>query len=240
MSTLIRLEYAASSDVDIDGMYGNIGTTVRAKVKNLAYTKSVSVYSNFGASDQTASAMTWIANFGNYDLFGFAISGSFWTGRGAVSCTEAGSTDWDTNGSAGYPLYVGGSFIGGNVALCQAVAQQGASGSVQTSWIEGIILVNNLSYAKNVGIRYTTNNWATWTDASATFSQPFESGENGESSPGNGEQWSFTTPVTSYDHASASFEFAVFYQRLDTGEWFWDNNFSQNYTLSKVAGTTIQ
>jgi hypothetical protein len=237
MSFLVRLEYATSNNDDI----GNIGTTVRAKVKNIAYAKSVTAYNGLGGSDEQFFQMTWLANYGNYDLFGLDLTQTL-AGSLAISCMEGGMTDWDENGSASsnYPLYVDGSVVGGNVALNQAVAQQGSAGGVQTSWIKGVILVNNLSYAKNVGIRYTTNNWATWMDTAATYVEPFDSGDDGESWPGNGEQWTFTTPELPYDNSSASFEFAIYYQRLDTGEWFWDNNFSQNYTLSKVAGTTIQ
>jgi hypothetical protein len=35
------------------------------------------------------------------------------------------------------------------------------------------------------------------------------------------------------DQSSPVFRFAIFYNNLDTGEFFWDNNFGQDYTLSK-------
>jgi hypothetical protein len=48
------------------------------------------------------------------------------------------------------------------------------------------------------------------------------------------EIWKFKTPELNLDQSSAEFRFAVFYNNLDSGEWFWDNNFGQNYSLSKT------
>jgi hypothetical protein len=54
------------------------------------------------------------------------------------------------------------------------------------------------------------------------------------------EVWRFKTPVLNLNTASATFRFAVFYRNLATGEVFWDNNFGQDYTLSKLDGSTIR
>ena len=54
------------------------------------------------------------------------------------------------------------------------------------------------------------------------------------------EVWKFKTPELNFNNASLDFAFAIYYNRLDTGEWFWDDNFSQNYKLSKMEGSTIQ
>jgi len=32
----------------------------------------------------------------------------------------------------------------------------------------------------------------------------------------------------------------VFYNNLDSGEWFWANNFGQDYTLAKTDLATIE
>lgn len=241
MSDLIRLKYAYTEDVNINGMYGAQTTLVRAKVKNLAFAKDVRAFYNTGGGTWQDIALPWLANYGDYDIFG--LNSGFFTHELVVSCTQIGLTDWDNYGAVNYHVTDNGSVAGDNVVLNQAVAQQGTEeggGFVfQTSWIEGSILVNNLSFAKRVGIRYTTNHGATWNDTVATYGGPFDS-EFAAAPAGNAEQWNFKTGELNYDNASDTFEFAVYYQRLDTGEWFWDNNFSQNYSLPKMQGSTIQ
>ena len=241
MSDLIRLKYAHTTDVNIDGMYVEQDTQMRAKVKNVAATKDVRAHYNNGSGTWLDITLPWLANYGDYDLFG--RDGGFFTHELVVSCTQAGITDWDNYGSANYLVGDSRSVAGDDVVLNQAVARQGTEAGggfvFETSWIEGSILVNNLSFAKRVGIRYTANHGVTWNDTAATYGGPFIS-EYPAAPPGDAEQWNFKTSEFNLDNASAVFEFAVYYQRLDTGEWFWDNNFFQNYKLSKVAGSTIE
>jgi hypothetical protein len=54
------------------------------------------------------------------------------------------------------------------------------------------------------------------------------------------ELWKFKTPELNIDETSDEFMFAVFYRNLATGEVFWDNNFEQNYRVSKTDGSTVQ
>ena len=54
------------------------------------------------------------------------------------------------------------------------------------------------------------------------------------------EIWKFKTPEFNLDQSSPNFRFAVFYNNLNTGQWFWDNNFGQDYTLSKTDFATIE
>jgi hypothetical protein len=241
MSDLIRLKYAETNDINIDGMYGQLDTRIQVKVKNVTPAKSVWAHFPAGGGVWQDLALPWIANYGNYDLFG--VDPGYIITELVVACTQAGITDWDNNGFANYLLGDNSAVAGDDVVLNQAQAQQGTEVGggfeFQTSWIVGSILVNNLSYAKRVGIRYTTNQGATWNDTLATYGGPLNT-DSTTAGPGSAEQWNFTTPELNYDNSSATFEFAVYYQRLDTGEWFWDNNFSQNYQLSKATGSTIQ
>ncbi len=231
MSQQIRLEYAATEDVNIDGMWGAQQTNVRAKVKNLAYAKDVEIFFDQGNGTWNSLPLPWIANFGDYDLFG--RDGGFFTHRIALRCTQNGVTEWDNNGYADYPAPDNGAFVGGNIALNKATARQAAP----NSWIEGTIYVNNLSYAKNVGIRYSTNGWITFQDVAAAYQGP---ASGGDLMPGDAEAWSFKTPALPSDNASSTFEFVVYYNRLDNGQWYWDDNFSQNYKLPKADGSAIQ
>ena len=241
MSTLIRLKIASNVDVNIDGMYGEQITSIVVKVKNVAFSKDVRAAYNSGGAAWQQIVLGYLGHYGNYDLFGNP-DGPFFVGQLVVSCTQAGVTDYDNDGGKNYFVGDNRGVAGGNVVLNQAVAHQGleAGGgfTFQTSWIEGSIYVNNLSYAKRVGIRYTANNWATWQDVDATYGGPAAS-EYNPALPGDAEQWNFKTPEYNYDSASDTFQFAIYHQRLDTGDWFWDNNFSQNYQLSKVNGSTL-
>jgi hypothetical protein len=54
------------------------------------------------------------------------------------------------------------------------------------------------------------------------------------------EIWKFKTPELNLDQSTANFRFAVFYNNVDSGQWFWDNNFGQDYSLSKTDLATIE
>src|ERR1039458_522486 len=116
MSNLIRLKYAHTTDVNIDGMFVEQDTQVRAKVKNVAATKDVRAHYNNGSG-------AWLDNCGDCDLFG--RDGGFFTHEVVVSCTQAGITDWDNYGSANYLVGDSRSVAGDDVVLNQAVARQG-------------------------------------------------------------------------------------------------------------------
>lgn len=113
-------------------------------------------------------------------------------------------------------------------------------GAVDTDyhlWVD--LSVYDLAYEKDVGIRWTDDNWATWHDAAAWYD-----GELG----GGWQRWGVDiTPIgtRSTDGQTNKWEnlyggwrtvtgvtvqFAVYY-RAAGGEW-WDNNGGQNYSVS--------
>jgi len=83
---------------------------------------------------------------------------------------------------------------------------------------------------KRVGIRLSTDDWATSQDTLAAFSGTVPVAEG----PSEVEIWTFKTPELNLDASIPAFRFAIFYNDLDSGEFFWDNNFGQDYTLSKA------
>lgn len=105
-----------------------------------------------------------------------------------------------------------------------------------TSWLEGEILVNNLSFAKDVGVHLSVDGGITWSDTHGIFAGS-ETSDNKFIGPA-AEVWRFKTPELNLDNSSAEFRFAVFYRNVATGEIFWDNNFGQDYKVSKVDGST--
>ncbi|XP_070961544.1 protein phosphatase 1 regulatory subunit 3G [Oncorhynchus clarkii lewisi] len=88
--------------------------------------------------------------------------------------------------------------------------------------IRGQIRTNTQNCCKReVGVRYTFNEWLSFVNAQA-IPMPFD--ENTV-----GERYTFTMYTPPFLDPSSSVHFAV-YTRNDQGE-FWDNNHGQNYTL---------
>ena len=96
--------------------------------------------------------------------------------------------------------------------------------------------MKNLSFNKRMGIRLSTNGWATFADTLASFA--------GAVSVAEGisvvETRSFKTPELNLDQSAPDFVFAVFYNNLDTGQWFWDNALGEDYRLSKADGAGVE
>jgi len=63
------------------------------KSRNLAFAKDVQAHYNSPSGWQDIS-LPWIANYGDYDLFG--RNDGFVTGEFVLRCTQAGVTDWTT------------------------------------------------------------------------------------------------------------------------------------------------
>ncbi|HET7393002.1 MAG TPA: hypothetical protein VFK25_04390, partial [Candidatus Binatia bacterium] len=166
---------------------------------------------------------------------------TFSTAEFVIRYTVSGQTFWDNNGGANYHVdSARPNTVGGNVILNKAVARRGSQAGggfvFTTSWVEGEIFVKNLSFQKHVGIRLSANGGASFHDTNASFS--------GNVSVAVGvsqvEIWKFKTPELNLDQSTANFKFAIFYNNPDSGEWFWDNNFGQDYTLSKTDLATIE
>src|SRR4030095_311246 len=117
-------------------------------------------------------------------------------------------TFWDNNDNADYA--VAPNVVGGHVTLRRAAARRGMQGgggfTFVTSWVEGEIWVNNLSFNKRVGIRLSANNWGTFGDTLAAYSGkvPLYTGLS------HVERWTFKTPELNLDTSTPDFVFAVF------------------------------
>ncbi len=92
------------------------------------------------------------------------------------------------------------------------------------SKLSGTVMVTNLAYHKNIFIRWTDNNWASYQDTVASYD---------DSSEGFSHDWfTFTIDSDSVCKDTAGgvcFELAVAYQV--NGMEFWDNNEEKNYTI---------
>ena len=231
----IRLKYAESDSYSPGGgITGVNNTNVSAKVENIAFAKDVAL--RYARPDGTwvENALVWQKNFGAYDLFARSDN-TFVMTRFVIRYSVGGQTFWDNNDGANYHIdELRPNTVGGNVILNKAVSRQGTQAGggfvFTTSWVEGEIFVENLSFNKRVVIRLSANRWASFQDTLASFSGNVPVAEG----LSQVEVWKFKTPEMNLDQSSPDFFFAVFYNNLDTGEWFWDNNFAQDYTLSKT------
>jgi len=235
----VRLKYIESDNFSPGGgVTGVNNTKLTAKVKNLAFTKDVALHYAQSDGTWTEKALSWQKNFGAYDVFALSDN-TFVITQFVIRYSVDSQTFWDNNDEADYHIdELRPNTVGGNVVLNKATARRGTQAGggfvFTTSWVEGEIFVKNLSFNKRVGIRLSTNGWASFQDTDASF--------NGNVSVAEGlsqvEVWKFKTPELNLDESRPDFIFVVFYNDLDTGEWFWDNNFGQDYTLSKTDFAT--
>ena len=237
----IRLKYVESDSFSPGGgVTGVKNTHVTAKVQDLAFAKDVALH--YAQSDGTwaETSLGFQNHFGDYELYQLADS-TVVINQFVLRYTVAGQTYWDNNNGANYAVSeTQPNTVGGNVVLNTATAHRGTEAGggfvFTTSWVEGEIYVKNLSFNKRVGIRLTTNGWAASRDTDAMFS--------GKAVVAEGlsqvERWTFKTPEFNLDESTPDFQFAIYYNDIDNGQFFWDNNFGQNYTLSKADGANDQ
>jgi hypothetical protein len=237
----IRLKYGVSVNFSPGGgITGVNSTTFSTKVQNIAFEKDVAVHYREAGGTWAEKALAWQKAFGAYDLFALSDN-TFVTTEFVLRYSVARQTFWDNNDGANYRVdEIGPNTVGGQVVLKIATARRGSQAGggfvFTTSWVEGEILVNNLSFHKQVGIRLSSNSWASFADTLASLSGvvPVAEGLSGV------EVWKFKTPELNLDESTPEFTFAVFYNDLDTGQWFWDNDFGQDYRLSKVDASTVE
>jgi hypothetical protein len=241
MISPVRLKYGESESFSPGGGVTGVQITkASVKVANIAFQKDVALHYQKSDNSWVERSLVFQANFGDYDLFE-ANFNDLVTTQFVIRYSIDGQTFWDNNNSADYRVNSGRpNVIGSNVVLNKSVARRGTQAGggfvFQTSWLEGEIFVNNLSFNKLVGVRVTANGWTTSNDTNANFA--------GVISVATGlsevEVWKFKTPEFNLDETTPDFRFAVFYNNLTTGELFWDNNFGQDYKLSKVDLSLIQ
>lgn len=80
--------------------------------------------------------------------------------------------------------------------------------------LHGIVRVSNLTYRKEVVIRWTHDHWRTSHDTCSVFS----------SNDGSTDRFAFELPINGDDVS-----FAIRFRALDTE--YWDNNYGMNYTV---------
>ena len=233
----IRLKLA-QKEFDSGGGFEVTFAPISVKVQNLAFAKDVAVHYTPDNVTWKDHPLVWTApTFGNYDLFSGTVNEQ--VEQFVVRYSVNGQTVWGNNDGQNYNFQSDLAFVGGNVVLYSATAHQGTQAgggfTVTTSWLEGEILVNNFGFSKDVGIVITVDGGANWTAVHADLAQFTSDGKFSAS----GRIWTFKTPELNLNPASDKFFFAVFHRDLASGKEFWDNNFGQNYQISKTNGATL-
>jgi len=201
-------------------------TNFTVLAQNIAYTKMVGLWGH----DQTLN--TWSFFPGTYTR---SVSGNLEIWQGHINETQidqfvveygvSGQIFWDNNGGFNYMLAtgpahtdgVGTAVLGPNVYVVDWNLDPSGNFVVD-------ILVQDIAFAKQVAIVYTTDNWATFQNAFATFKQAF-------APPSTPHQiqvqlWEVNVAVG----AGKTGQFAAFY--IVGGNTYWDNNFTANYAFS--------
>lgn len=130
----------------------------------------------------------------------------------AIKYVVDGQTYWDNNNSSNYTeANILGSGV--NIAVNQAF-----SGSTTASGYPIKVAVSNFSYDKTVIVRYTQDNWVTYTDKTLSYSNINLDGS---------EYWATTVDLN--PNTTSNFHYAVGY--VVNGVTYWDNNFGSNYNF---------
>jgi len=240
-----RLKVAFGETYAVSGMTFS-WTTIRVKVQNIAYQKQVVMhYRDRGDNTWQDYPLSFTGHYGNYDVF---------SGDGSTPVTEEfvirynvpGQEHWDNNGGANYHIGTFRGAVGGNVMLNGATAvvyvESGGGFAIPVSRFEGQIYVQNLSYHKVVGVRWSRDGGATWQTTNATYGGKARAVA---SEVPEVEIWNFQTPTLNIQDSSIPFRFAVFYEQRNadntaTVATHWDNNFAQDYFLVQINNVSIQ
>jgi len=237
----VELKYMVSETFSPGGgLTGVRNTVVSAKVRNLAFAKDVQLIYTQGDGQWREAPLTFSRTFGDHDIFE-RDDDTIVVAQCALRYSSDGATYWDNNSGWNYSVSGGGpNTVGGNVVLNQATARRGSEAGggfvFTTSWLEGEIWVKNLSYQKRVGVRLSTNAWVSSNDTLASYAGTVTTNEG----LSQVEVWKFKTPELNLDTSQPDFVFVVFYQDLDSGVTYWDNNFGQDFRLSKNEGMVVE
>ena len=170
MAAAVRLKLARREFFSGGGFSGTF-MPVSVKVKNIALAKDVTVLYTPDGGTWKEAPLTFASHFGDYDIFSDEVNEQVL--RFAIRYSVVGSTFFDNNAGLDYSFGSNFATVGGNVVLSTATSKRGSQAGggfvFTTSWLEGQILVNNLAFAKDVGVRLSADGGLTWHDTHGSF-----------------------------------------------------------------------
>lgn len=196
-----------------------VGAEGYVEVENIGLDKTVTIhYSTDGTNWADVQAEYFKATQGNYEAWKFKVPSVSVGMRGSATIQFAikyevnGQTYWDSNSGANYVVKAGY-----NVTAQYDFGNGGITHWYDSVLSEGIQIetqLKNLGFNKDVRVRYTTDDWATYQEAEGKYVRTLDGS--------NIEHWSILVPTTE------PFEYAISY--TVNGTTYWDNNFGANYT----------
>lgn len=206
----------------------NYWSSFRIVVENIAYEKVVGIWG------RSSSGSTWDFYPASFDR-SLGQNRELWIASVTVPLDEfvvkydvAGTTTWDNNNWHNYQLdsVAAQSTDGIGTAVIGRCVLSQDNALISSNKLNFGISLQNLYFSKTVGIRFTTDNWATYQDAFATYQRSYP--PYGLPYQPNVESWRIDNlPVGTV----SDIEFAVFF------DGYWDNNFEQNYHAYAVTAS---
>lgn len=187
--------------------YGMSSREIYVQTKDNASNQHVYIHYNYldGEEwhDEEATYVTtlsdgskiWKANFTSFN------------GKYAIRYEADGQVFWDNNNGNDYEYEKIGS---------APIAVKRIGSQYRERGYEVDVVLKNFAYQKNVQIRYTTDNWATYTDAPMSFVSMNDDGT---------ENWTGLADINY--RLFGDIEYCVYYEV--NGQTYWANNFGQNY-----------
>lgn len=232
----VKLKYAIAQSFNEANL--NIAYTyVKVKVQNLDAPQTVDFFYKSPEGVWLVAPIDLSSNYGDYDVFE-SINAPY-AQEFAIRYTVDGVEYWDSNYGNNYKLLSNNdNIIGSNVILNKATVRTDINSA--SLWIEGKIYVKKISFNKRIGIMFSGDDGESWLETNATYQGvEIEGAYKSIFNPAI-EVWKFKTPAGNYPTEPNFFRLAVYYKNDETGAAYWDNNFGQDYKVSKINGSTIE
>lgn len=219
MAVPLRLKLGRREFFSGGGFSGSFAP-ISVKLQNIAFQKDAAVHYTPDGANWKDADLAFDGHFGDYDVFKKEVNEQVL--QFVIRYTVSGSTFFDNNAGQNYRLDSRLVAVGGNVVLEKATARRGTQAGggfvFTTSWVEGEILVSNLGFAKQVGIRLTVDGGASWQDVQGSFAGTQTA--SGTFIAEGAEVWRFKSPELNLNEAVPEFRFAVFYHHIAGGVFF--------------------
>ncbi len=188
--------------------YGISTRFIYVKTDNNAFDQQVTVHYNYLDGEWKDSEASYFTTLSDGSKIWKATISSYNT-EYAIKYVADGVTYWDNNNGQNYTNETAGT---APVAVSRGRVFYGYDQTIRAS-------VQNYAYDKNVVVRYTTDNWNSYTDTAMSY---VSTNSNGT------EDWAAN--IKTYTDDFSGFEFCVYYEV--NGQTYWANNFNQNYDAS--------
>ncbi len=216
MDGLVALRLVLSSSAPTGtGSYSYKGS-FQIVVENADFAKVVGISAKVGSTWHDIAATYTESLPGNLELWTAPATNDM--DRFAVKYTVLGDTYWDNN--AGWDYVFPKAFDEFNAITGRQAPVVLGQASIGGGQLDASIAIQNLAFAKVVGVIYTLDDWATNSVAYANYQWTMSSGL---------EVWHLQAGIGS----ASEVKFAVFYFVL--GHEYWDNNFWRNYTVTPTS-----